>query len=874
MFIDEILLEGRLPWLRPLLIAMGLTAAVRLSAVALGQAYLTRLEIRLAMVESLGFLGHVFRLPIAFFHNRLTGDLVSRAISAPRVISLISGELAMTAVSLVTVLVYVAVMIPYDPLLAAVGMAIGSANLIVLARMSRWRADRNRAIEQLRGRLFAGATWAIRMIESVKAGGGEPDLVVRWAADQARMTNAEQVLGAVDVLLGVMPSLLASLTAISVLGLGGCQVIEGSLSIGVLVAVQSLLAEFHQPFRDVARLGADVQKVQADLERIDDVRNQPADINAGSQLPLLEGREKVVASSVTQRLSGQIEFRQVTFGYNRAAGEPLIKDFSLCARPGQRIALVGASGSGKSTIGRLAAGLYRPWSGEILYDGVVIEQVPREVFVGSVALVDQEICLFEGSIRDNLTLWDDLVPPRQLIEACVDAAVHRDLLGRRGGYHATVAEQARNFSGGQRQRLQIARALVHNPCLVVLDEATSAFDPRAERIVDDNLRRRGCTCLIISHRLTTLRDCDEIIVLSAGRVVERGTHAELIADPRGEYSRLISHQALPESRRIGLPLQRRSVSGRARPLLEGHTENVGRAEHDLDFLPRGESASGDGTPRFLIEELLPYSELQHAAANLPLSLDDPGAVWWVSSGAVDVFFVQPEEGALCGRRRHLCRVEEGGSIFALSGVRGQAGSGLIAVGAGPAQLLKFARGDLIRLSFDEGLTTQVAALLDDWLTRVSRALTGPTGSDASCRRLDVNASAALPARTRYTVRGGIAWVRHLRGASLLLDVVRLRECDMDPRFPLTDYLWLTAESDSEVTLCDTATIIRAGDPWAGLDVFHRAILDFVAGVEEREEDGRWAESRRTAARACPGRLGVEPVSGSGQRNANDRLYYR
>ena len=250
----------------------------------------------------------------------------------------------------------------------------------------------------------------------------------------------------------------------------------------------------------------------------------------------------------------------MTFGYNRTVEEPLIKEFSFVARPGQRIALVGSSGSGKSTIGRLAAGLYTPWSGEILYDGKPFAALPRAVFVSSVELVDSEICLFEGSVRDNLTLWDEMVSTERLVQAGVDAAIHGDLLQRRGGYSAPVAEQARNFSGGQRQRLQIARALVRDPSILILDEATSALDPKTEMIVDDNLRRRGCTCLIIAHRLTTIRDCDEIIVLSAGRVVQRGTHDELFAASEGEYARLVSHQALPAPRSSRFSLARRPAA--------------------------------------------------------------------------------------------------------------------------------------------------------------------------------------------------------------------------------------------------------------------------------------------------------------------------
>ena len=595
VFMDEILIQGHHNWLKPLLIAMVLTAVLRIAAAALQQLYLTRLEVKLTLEESLKFLTHVLRLPLTFFQRRYTGDIVARVASTARVAHLLSGELATTAVSLLTLVAYVAVMLPYEPLLAMVGVAISSLNLVALKMFGRWRTDQNRVIEQIRGRLVAGIMGAVQIVESIKATGSESEMLVRWTGDQARMINAEQTLGVYDALLFVIPPLLGGLTTIVVLGLGGYQVMVGGLSIGVLLALQALLAGFNQPFIDMARLGADVQELRADLDRIDDVRNRPVDwvFAPERQIMATPGPgEEVKATFNRHRLSGHLEFRGVTFGYNRTVEDPLIQEFSFVAAPGQRIALVGGSGSGKSTIGQLATGLYQPWSGEILYDGHPLAEYSREVFVNSVELVDSEICLFEGTVRDNLTLWDDYIPMDRLTHAGVEAAIHRDLLQRRGGYGANVGEAGRNFSGGQRQRLQIARALVREPSLLVLDEATSALDPKTERIVDDNLRRRGCTCLIIAHRLTTIRDCDEIIVLNAGRVVQRGTHDELISDSAGEYARLLSFQVLPGA--AGTILVGTAIDGgdefcRARP---------GRGAGEFgDRAPRADSGARRGGAR-------------------------------------------------------------------------------------------------------------------------------------------------------------------------------------------------------------------------------------------------------------------------------------
>ncbi len=773
VFIDEILVQGRFAWLKPLLMAMAATTLVRLAAVGLQQTYLTRLEIRLALTESVKFLEHVLRLPVTFFQHRFAGDVVGRIMSTERVARLISGELATTAVSLLTLILFVAVMLPYDPLLTLVGVAISSLNLIALRWLSRWRVDQNRAIEQIRGRLWGGVMWAIQIIESVKATGSETDLMVRWTGDQARVVSGEQQLGAYDTVLFALPPLLATLTTIAVLGLGGRQVAMGSLSIGALVAFQTLLASFNQPFRDLARLGSQVQELRADLDRIDDVRHHRIDpvFESSPAWPAgMETQTRLGRTLPSPRLSGHLELRDVTFGYNRTVEEPLIKGFSLIVRPGQRVALVGGSGSGKTTIARLITGLYQPWSGLILHDGKPISEIPRELFVNSVAIVDERISMFQGTVRDNLTLWDELISSKRLTQAGVDAAIHRDLLVRRGGYDAAVAEGARNFSGGQRQRLEIARSLVRDPSLLVLDEATSALDPKTEAMVDDHLRRRGCSCLIIAHRLSTIRDCDEIIVLSGGRVVQRGTHEELLADPRGEYSRLLANQETFTAPAPRLSTHRWKKLARR---IDGSAQEPGRPQNNTrapefsrlfaDGLAPVAAPTELGLARFLIEELLPFSDREETAANRPLPLDDPESVWWVTEGQVDVFFTVPGLDGGQGRRRHLCRVEEGGSIFAVGGARGQAGDGLMAVGVGTARLLRFARGDLIRLGFEERLAEQVAVLIDDWILRVGRALSLLTAEPS---RHDLE----LATETELSKERGMAFARGSPGFAISKDL--------------------------------------------------------------------------------------------------------
>jgi len=331
--------------------------------------------------------------------------------------------------------------------------------------------------------------------------------------------------------LQTMPPLLAGLNNVALIGIGGLRVMDGHLSVGMLVAFQSLMQSFMGPITGLVGLGGQLQEMHGDVNRLDDVLQYQRD-------PQVEASEhEDQAPEQAAKLEGRVELRNVSFGYSRLE-PPLIQGFNLAVGPGQRVALVGASGSGKSTIARLVSGLYRPWDGEVLFDGKPRDRIPRAVLTSSVGLVDQEIALFGGSVNDNLSLWDATATEAEVIQASRDANIHEDIVVRQEGYNGAVTEAGSNFSGGQRQRLEIARALVWNPTIMVLDEATSALDAATEKSIDDHLRRRGCTCLIIAHRLSTIRDADEIVVMDRGRVVERGTHEELKARG-GAYAKLI-----------------------------------------------------------------------------------------------------------------------------------------------------------------------------------------------------------------------------------------------------------------------------------------------------------------------------------------------
>ncbi|WP_312174065.1 ATP-binding cassette domain-containing protein, partial [Chryseobacterium sp.] len=404
-------------------------------------------------------------------------------------------------------------------------------NIVILQYVSRPRKVGNRQLTNDTGKLLGPTTSGISMIETLKASGRENDFFTNWIGYLAKVTNAQQELGWLSTRLNTIPPLLTSLTTSAILGIGALRIMDGQMTLGALVAFTYLMNNFINPVNQLVSVGAMLHETESDMGRIDDVMNYEVDNQ------FREENAVKPESSTQNKLVGYFEMDNVTFGYNPTI-PPLIEKFSLKLKPGSRVALVGGSGSGKSTVAKIASGLYDPWDGKVLLDGRSRKEIPRNIITESLSVIDQDVLVFNGTINENIAFWDTLIPEKNIVQSARDAAIHDVIAARNDAYDSKVMEGGANFSGGQRQRLEIARALVSNPSILVMDEATSALDPATEKMVMDNIKKRGCTCLIVAHRLSTIMDCDEIIVMEFGKIVERGTHQELMS-MNGVYSQLI-----------------------------------------------------------------------------------------------------------------------------------------------------------------------------------------------------------------------------------------------------------------------------------------------------------------------------------------------
>ena len=534
IFLDDILTKKHPDWMFNFCLAMTVSWVVCGVMTWLQAVVLTRWQKKLTLADSSKFFWHLLRLPMQFFNQRFAGEVASRVSYNESIAGVLSGPAATAVLNFLVAIFYLLLLLQYNVTLTLIGIFFSSVDFIVFFALRRHLTDLNMKIQQDAGKEYGVTMNGLMMIETIKANGNEADFFAKWAGYRAKVLKASQDVSLWSMTATIIPTLLSGINGALIMTIGGFSIMDGVLTAGMFTAFQSLMGSFQAPVSALLGLGSTLQSTEMQMQRLDDVRKYEID-------DLNCREEKISPDKPVARLNGELELKDINFGYSPLE-KPLLNKFSLHIEPGHWVAVVGASGSGKSTVAKVVTGLYEEWSGEVRFDGVKRRELPRAVIVNSISAVDQDVFQITGTITQNLTLFDDSVRRSDVIQAAKDACIHEDILQLEKGYDSEVSEGGLNFSGGQRQRLEIARALANNPSLLILDEATSALDPMTEQVVLENIRRRGCSCLIVAHRLSTIRDCDEIIVLDKGVVVERGTHREMIQHD-GAYRRLIEERS-------------------------------------------------------------------------------------------------------------------------------------------------------------------------------------------------------------------------------------------------------------------------------------------------------------------------------------------
>ena len=537
VFLDELLTQNQPGWFIPFIIGLIVIALIQIAAGWIQAIYSLKLDGKMAIVGNSSYMWKVLRLPMEFFSQRMAGDIQQRKESNASIAGQIVNTLAPLALNTVMMVFYLVVMIRYSWILTLVGITSVILQLFISRYISKKRINITRVMMRDSGKLAAATVSGVEMIETIKASGSENGFFEKWSGYQASVNTQTVRYEKLDQYLGIIPSAISGIMNVAVLILGVWLAMTGSFTPGMIFAFQGFLASFIAPAGELISAGQTMQEMRTSMERIEDVMEYPDD-------PVFSESEDRSAESEADedfdKLSGSLVMKNVTFGYSPLEA-PLIENFNLDLKRGQRVAFVGTSGCGKSTLSKLISGLYQPWSGEILFDGKPINKIDRSVFTGSVAVVDQDIILFEDTIANNIKMWDNSIEDFEVIMAARDAQIHEDIMQREGGYQYKLTEGGKDFSGGQRQRLEIARVLAQDPTIIILDEATSALDAKTEYEVVKSIKNRGITCVVVAHRLSTIRDCDEIVVLDHGKVVERGTHDELIALD-GAYKKLVTSE--------------------------------------------------------------------------------------------------------------------------------------------------------------------------------------------------------------------------------------------------------------------------------------------------------------------------------------------